>query len=190
MEVQVTLTNITAAAILTQFLLMMIMFAGTEILRRGAGAPVQIKHNSLRFNIVRLPYIILISALVTLGFLVFSDEFASIWKPLFHSFSSFPTLRAPSAMLIMFTIDIITVAYLVKLTGGSRISPFSPIFFILPALAIFLRESFGRLTFYVLFVSFIYTIFMGGSENFERGQASFTYGLVFFFFFFFFFCYY
>ena len=48
----------------------------------------------------------------------------------------------------MFLLDIIGAALLMGITGGSKDSPFSAVLFMLPALAIFLREDPSRFFFY------------------------------------------
>jgi hypothetical protein len=50
------------------------------------------------------------------------------------------------------------VTILVFLTGGGSESVFSPIYFIVPALAIFLREPLGRVITYLIVVSLAFTI--------------------------------
>jgi hypothetical protein len=88
--------------------------------------------------------------------LLFSDEFSIVWKPLFGG-TTLPVIQWSNALFIMFTMNIICVTIIVSRTGGSRYSSFSPIYFILPALAIFLREPIGRIVLYTLFVSILFT---------------------------------
>lgn len=157
MDATINTVNITGAALLTQFLLTIIMFVAAALVRQGEG---YISHNSPSVHqaVHRLPWIILGSALITVGCLVFSDEFTTVWKPLFGGNASSPTIRSSNATLIMFVIDIACVAYLVRYTGGSRVSPFSPIYFILPGLAIFLREPYSRIVFYIVAVAVVFVL--------------------------------
>ncbi len=60
--------------------------------------------------------------------------------------------------MLMFILNIICVTILVFLTGGGSESVFSPIYFIVPALAIFLREPLGRVITYLIAVSLAFTI--------------------------------
>lgn len=145
--------NITAAALITQFSIIIIMFLGATILRGGE------KYLPFYRDVPRSSFfgwLILSFAIVTIGSLIFSDEFSSIWKPLFGTIA-FPTVRWSFALLITFTLNIICISFLVRGTGGSLVSPFSPIYFILPALAIFLREGLGRIIFYLILVSIMFS---------------------------------
>jgi len=158
--------NITAAALITQFSIIIIMFIGTTILREGdKSVPF---YRSIPVSSF-FSWLILSFALVTIGCLIFSDEFSNIWKPLFGT-TALPTIRWSYSLLIMFTLNIICVSLLIKDTGGSIISPFSPIYFILPALAIFLREGLGRIVFYLVLVSIMFTFNLISTGNL-RGQA-------------------
>jgi hypothetical protein len=58
----------------------------------------------------------------------------------------------------MFTLDVLCVNFMVLGSGGARASPFSPIYFILPALAIFLRESPTRIWFYLILVLVVFSL--------------------------------
>lgn len=145
--------NITAAALITQFSIIIIMFIGATILRGGEKS-IPFHRDVPRSSF--FSWLILSFALVTIGGLIFSDEFSNIWKPLF-GIIAFPTIRWSYALLVMFALNIIYVSILVRGTGGSLVSPFSPIYFILPALAIFLREGFGRIIFYLVLISIMFT---------------------------------
>lgn len=154
MKEAVSPINITAAALITQFSIIIIMFVGATILRGGE------KYLPFYRDVPRSSFfgwLILTFALVTIGGLIFSDEFSSFWKPLFGTIA-FPTIQWSVALLIMFTLNIICVSILVRGTGGSFVSPFSPIYFILPALAIFLREGMGRIIIYLMLVSIMFTL--------------------------------
>jgi hypothetical protein len=59
--------------------------------------------------------------------------------------------------LIVFLLDVFCSALLVHLTGGSFKSPFTPVYFILPAMAFFLRESPRR----VILYTFLISVFFG-----------------------------
>ena len=139
--------NITGAALITQISLITIMFLGALILKLKSTASY-IPH--------QFAWIILSFMLIGTGCLLFSDEFSTIWKPLFGD-ADLPVIKWSTALLIMFLTNIICVSILVSNTGGSRDSAFSPIYFILPALAIFLRESMGRIILYSVLVSIVFT---------------------------------
>ncbi len=142
--------NIAGAAIITQISLIAIMFVGALILRFRS-----IYYGVQRFS--NLGWIILLFSLITLFSMVYSDEFSTLWGPLFVT--ARPTLlKWSTAIMLMFIFNIICVAILVFLTGGGRESVFSPIYFIIPALAIFLREPLGRVITYLIAVSLAFTI--------------------------------
>ncbi|MFP5262515.1 MAG: hypothetical protein ACLGJB_11475 [Blastocatellia bacterium] len=98
------------------------------------------------------------SALLSLGVLIFSGEFSAIWKPLFGKDMLSPTIGSSLALHIMFFSNIFCIFGLVQATGGSYSSSFSPLYFILPALAIFLRESFFWIAIYVVIVACLVTL--------------------------------
>lgn len=106
---------------------------------------------------------------------IFSDDFSVIWKPVLGG-TSIPTIKTSIAMQVMFIGDISAISYLTWLTGDSQSSPFTTIYFILPALAIFLREPFGRVTFYtvwviVLFSGTMFALKYKESEDQHRSTA-------------------
>lgn len=138
--------NITAAALTAQFSLLVIMAVATAIMRFGRS-----HHQSSS------PLLILGLGLVTLGFLLFTQDVRSLWQPLLGE-TALPSIGSSAALLIMFCLDITCVMILVFFTDGSHGSPFSPLFFILPIIAIFLREPFSRLALYVATVSVFFTV--------------------------------
>jgi len=138
-------SNITGAAVIAQFAIIVIMFVGAAILHKGEEtAPFY--YGRSRFS--HLGWKILAFALLTIGCLLFSDEFSKLWRPLLEDVS-IPTLPWRLAVLVMFLSDIVLVTILVSNTGGSKDSAFAPLFFLLPTLAILLREPLGRLLLYV-----------------------------------------
>lgn len=92
---------------------------------------------------------ILLLTLVAFVILVLSEEFYSIIQPMFNG-ASLNTLRTSTAIFSVLLLDTMLVCYLVVKTNGSHKSPFTSAFFIIPAIAIFLRMSptvFWALTF-------------------------------------------
>ena len=151
MHEAITPANITGAAFITQLSLVVIMFICAGALSWGNKyAPGEyFSATFIMINIITL-------MLITFGCLAFSDEFSPIWKPLFGGVMM-PLFKWSTALFIMFTLDIICVFIMVAVTGGSQMSGFSPIYFILPALAIFLRESLGRIILYVILISILFS---------------------------------
>ncbi len=149
--------NIAAGALIAQFSLLVIMFSAAIILKRGEMyTPAYRRETSYS----SLSWIILSLTLITIGFLVFSDEISNVWNPVFGTMQ-FSGIKWSTSLFMMFTFDISYVSFLVALSGGSQRSPFSPIYFLLPALAIFLREPLSRIIFYLICISlsFSYNLF-------------------------------
>lgn len=145
--------NIVAAAFIIQFSLMLI-FAFSALF---FGA--QRKHymgDTEPTTDRELSRTVLVLSLVTIGLLVFSDEFSNVWKPLFRDFA-FSGIKWSQALFLIFILDIVWVSIMVWKTGGSVVSACSPIYFILPALAIFLRESSSHIIIYVFLVILSYS---------------------------------
>lgn len=170
--------NITAAALITQFALVIIVFVTTVIMRWGEPRESVFRDspNSTRLHVVTLGF-----GVLTIGCLLFSDEFANIWKPLFTEMP-FGGLGWSFALQTTFLLNIVWVTVLAAMTGGGTTSPFSPIYFIVPALAIFLRESPGRIVLDVVLVSvgFSWNLLTGGVRGGDRGGTNRTlaYGFV------------
>lgn len=79
--------------------------------------------------------------------LMLTDAFASTWKTVYVGLTT-PSVSVTTAMRMMFFADIIAIAILIYQTGGSRTSAFGPVFFIVPALALFLHQSFAQVLVY------------------------------------------
>ena len=103
-----------------------------------------------------MPWIVLGFSLLTTGALFFSEPYSTLWKPLLGELGA-PSIDSSSALLIALVADILAVFWLAQLTSGAN-SPFVPVFFILPALAIFLREGFVRVVWYVILISVLFSV--------------------------------
>jgi len=152
----VTPSNITGAAVFAQFSIVVIMSVGAAIIHKGEHKKPSY-YGKPRFS--SLAWTILLFALITIGCLLLSDEFAKLWLPLIHNAST-PTMPWRVAIFVMFVLDIFCVTILVRLTGGSRNSAFSPLYFLLPTLSILLREPPLRLLIYVSLTIFFFTILL------------------------------
>lgn len=165
--------NITSAAIITQFSAGAIMFIGALILYGGKGFVPSYRDSGPDFS--KLAWIIIAFILLTLGCLVFSDEFSKLYQPLFGS-ASFPLLPWSAALVIVYTLNIFCVAVLVASTGGSRISPFTPLYTIFLTLAIFLREPLERIIFYLILTTILFSMTfksnLFSSKTFEEPTSS------------------
>jgi hypothetical protein len=154
--------NITGAAFIAQFAIIVIMFIGAAILHKDDG----------RQRFPQLVWNILAFALLTIGCLLFSDEFSKLWRPLLEN-TSIPTMPWRLAVVVMFLFDIVLVTILVFYTGGSKDSPFGPLYFLLPTLAILLREPVGRLVLYVslTIISFSIMLYLNLGLSLDNKQA-------------------
>lgn len=153
MAQSVSPVNVVAAAFIIQFSLMLIfsfsaLFLGARR-KHYMGDPETTTDRGLSG-------IVLLFSLVTIGLLVFSDGLSNVWKPLFQDFD-FSGIKWSQALFGIFILDIVWVTIMVWKTGGSVVSVCSPIYVILPALAIFLRESSSRIIIYVFLVILSYS---------------------------------
>ena len=148
----ITPTNITAAALVMQILLVSIIYIGIRILMAQNR---ELSSRSLRWH---LGWMVTLT-LVTVALLLFSDSLAGVWKPLFGQ-TYFPLVGSSRALLWVLLIDIGCTAWIVLQTGGSHRSPFTTIYFMLPPIAIFLREHTGRVIVYTFLVAFLFSVGM------------------------------
>lgn len=98
---------------------------------------------------------LLILVLATIAILVFTTEMSASWAVLFKS-QGFVGIPRNVSMPTVFVIDILITARLVHRTGGSIDSPFQPIFFLIPTLALLLYEPSIRIAFYAFLVSAVF----------------------------------
>ena len=131
--------NIATAALVMQFSIILIMALGVAALSIFSGVK----------KVSGVVPIILFLAILSIGFLMFSDPLYSTWAPLFGS-NSIGGLKWSLSLLVVFILDISAVALLVWLTGGSMNSVFTPIYFMLPPMGIFLREPGQHILAYLL----------------------------------------
>jgi hypothetical protein len=104
-------------------------------------------------------FILLALALLTVVPLMLTSGYTAIWIPYFGGSTEIGIQRSASIAL-MFVFDILALSALVWKTGGSLNTPFQTIYFLLPALAIFLREPVIRLLLYFTFVTTSFTLLM------------------------------
>lgn len=152
MESAITPTNITGAALIAQFSILLILLMGFVILSKSSrlfflGSVEDVNATPIILNL----------ALFSIGALFFSDEFSKIYSPMFGD-TNLSVIKWSTAICAVFIANTIAVNRLVALTGGSMASPFTPVYFMLPALAIFLREPTGRVVFYLLLVIILFSL--------------------------------
>ncbi|HEX5412670.1 MAG TPA: hypothetical protein VFZ27_12545 [Terriglobia bacterium] len=144
-----------AASLWMQFILIVLMASGAVLILRKEEGRRSLYHNP--DNVPRYLLILIPFSLGTMGMLLFSDQFSVLTRPLFSGIQ-IGLIRWPTAILWVFIADIACTAILVLLTGGSYGSPFTSVYFILPALAFFLRESPQRVLAYTLAIGALFVI--------------------------------
>jgi hypothetical protein len=125
-------------------------------------------------------WLILILLLVSVATLVFTHSLSTFWVGLFQN-TNFSGLADRTATLIVFLIDIVITTLLVANTGGSVDSPFQPIFFLIPTLALLLFETPFRVVVYAALVGVSFTFLLVQSEPLHEAQrrgAKVAYGVV------------
>ena len=150
----VSAVNITSAALITQFFLAIIAFIAIFILRSGEpnGSAFRDEPDSSFLYFVTLGF-----ALASIGCLIFSDEYAITWRPLFQDVP-FRGIGWTLALKLVFILDIVWVTIVVAGTGGSSNSPFAPIYFMIPVFAIFLREPIRWLVIYLILITLTFSL--------------------------------
>lgn len=168
--------TIVNGTLLAQFLLCLIMFIAAEMIRppRSASTFLSGAYLSRGFS-----WEILSLLLISMAALIFSDVLSASWAELFKN-TNFSGIKYRTAILVVFLADIIITTRLVDVTGGSVDSPFQPIFFLIPTLAILLSESSGRVIIYSLLVSiaFIALLYTRPTQNGQAQRIRSSYGFV------------
>jgi hypothetical protein len=144
-------TSVVAATLVAQVSIIVVMFAISVLIawgNRGVGGGA---------------YIVLALALVTLITLMFTRGYSATWGPLLGTNAPVGLARSTS-MLVVFLVNIAAVHALVVMTGGSRESPFSAIYFLIPTLALFLRESLDHVVLFLSLVAASYTYLSLGNR--------------------------
>lgn len=169
--------NIAAAALIAHLCILTVVFVACVLIRWGQDTRTLL--DSAPPNTGHFFGYIAACALLTIGCLCFTDQLQPLWKPLFGE-ADIPSLRWSTAIALTFTADLGLVTLLVIPTGGSAVSPFNPIFFVMPVLAIFLREPLVRVVGYVLLVVALFTItfFRPRNGRESSGAVRFAYWFV------------
>jgi hypothetical protein len=164
-------SSIIAAALVMQFSVIAIFFMGAVWVGRLE------KHEFMRFyqtpSVGRSMWVLLMFAVVTLGSLLFSDQFYQLWNPL-SAGVNFGWIRWSRAVFIVFLMDIGCCAILVRLSGGSARSPFTPLYFVLPALGFFLREAPYRVVLYTVVIAVLFVIGLIAPEDSNEQKIDYT----------------
>lgn len=142
-----------------------IMSIGAYLIRHTIDNP---RHTG-RPRFLTSPWILAL-ALLSVGMLVTSDAFSGVWAPLLN-YPVGSLMSWSTALFWVFILDIVVQTILVVGTGGGRDSPFQPIYFLLPTLAIFLHEPDGRVVTYLALVAVSFSISMAYMSPISMVQA-------------------
>ena len=149
--------NLAAAALIAQFVFVVILMVGSIVVRLP-DHPDEVRGSPSFMGAI------LLLAVITLGALMLSDDLAAIWRPVYANLK-FTAPSLSTGFLIVFFADALFVWFLIWLTGGSTQSPFTPVLFMIPTLAIFLREPLGRVLFYVCSVGVVFIVTLGQPQG-------------------------
>lgn len=168
--------NVAAATFLVELLLITVLAITSSLFRGNRWPPGMSAHlhpgfpptqDSAGGALRRSPTLFV--ALASFAVLLISDEFYSIWSPIFQGVG-INTISAATAIGTVFILNLFLVAYLMFATGGSRGSPFLSALFTIPALAIFLRLPPSMFITYAVLACVLYLVML--APAFERVQSN------------------
>lgn len=163
--------NIIAAAFLAQIAVTLIVSLGTALRqaenRIWTSRASQVNENGPIYKFLA------IAAVITLLLLSLTDAFSPLWVPTMRDFQ-YGGIPWGSAILWVWISDILLIGWLVGYTGGSRTSPFTPLFFVFPTIALFLHEPGWRIFLYAALVVNLFTfcLFIPVNED-QQNKSSF-----------------
>jgi hypothetical protein len=150
--------NIAVAALITQLLMTVIMIVGAFLIWT-AEQRIPYYRKAKGPDAKTFGWVILLVVVFTIVPLILADAIVALWAPVFAGVHV-PTVPTATAIEAMFVVDILGIATLVYQTGGSRMSAFSPLLFVLPALALFLQQSFRSVIFLSVLLFFAFWLLM------------------------------
>lgn len=142
--------SVIGAAILMQISLLAIIFFGT-VLRTSS------KYGMKKISSGAIYATGLMLAIFTIPILVLSENLYAMWAGIMGDLQ-LPTITHSVAMMLVFIFNIATTILLVSLTGGTSRSQYTSILFLIPTLAIFLRETPIKFLTYTLVVAGYYLL--------------------------------
>lgn len=169
--------TIITGSLLAQVLLGVLMFVAASIMQAHQPRTAMFRGEPIHGE---YSWLILILLLVSVATLVFTHSLSTFWVGLFQN-TSFAGIPDKTATLIVFVIDIVITTLLVANTGGSVDSPFQPIFFLIPTLALLLFESSLRVISYAALVGVSFTFLLVQADPLHEAQrrgAKKAYGFV------------
>lgn len=84
-------------------------------------------------------YLIVFFAILSMAFVSLTADYYPVWSPILGDIT-LPTIERRNAFTFVFAMDLSVLYFLILNTGGSNYSPFTSMLFLIPTLAIFLRE--------------------------------------------------
>ncbi len=151
----ITPITIASGTLISQVFLLIIVALGATLLNGPGGS----YFSRIPISMPSLPAVILAMALLSLGALLFSSGLTGTWSPLLGTMAP-PGIPDGWALLWVILIDVGGLSFLVAGTGGSQQSPFQATYFLLPTLAIFLRQSTPRVLFTAALVAVSFSLCM------------------------------
>lgn len=149
-------STIISGALLAQVVLGVILFSASSIIEAYQPRAFVFRNEPRPINFGSQ---LLILVLGSLFILVLTKGQSSLWIGLFKN-TSFVGISRDFALPAIFIIDIVIATRIVYATGGSIHSPFQPIFFLIPTLAVLLYESSVRVAFYTFLVAAAFVVLM------------------------------
>ena len=146
MTTPITPAALSGASIVIQICVLAIAYVALGILGRSlnGGLTTHGSHSTL-----------VLWLLLTIIVIVMGEDLYAQWSPVLGDVA-LPSIPREGAFVAVFVLDIIFVTVLIFRTGGAKMSPFTSILFLLPTLAIFLREPAWRFLLYSFLVGAIY----------------------------------
>lgn len=159
--------NVAGGTIVVQVCLLTIIALGIALERDSESSDN--RRCSLKQRAYGLTVVLAILSIIAVAL---STDFYQVWSPLLGDVG-IPTLNRSHAFVVVFMLDIIAVICLIEWSGGSRSSPFTSMLFLIPALAIFLREPPVKFLIYagVVSVYYFFTCMERGRYKMPLGWA-------------------
>lgn len=146
--------NLAQGAILSQFFIIAILFVGGAIMRRKRSFGNW--NRGIATN-DQIGWWTLFLAILTIGSLLISDAISANWESLFHNLS-YQGIAWRTALRLSFLADLVMLFWFVYWTGGSVDSPFQPLWFLVPTLALFLQEPTYWVVIYATLATLLFSV--------------------------------
>lgn len=146
--------NVVAGALVAQLALAAMTFGAVSLMARARSRSTIYREGDKDSNGT---FWVAVLLLISLVFLLFTDEMSSTWMALFNA-KKLAGFSRDTAMTAIFLIDIAITARLIYSTGGSIESPFQSVLFLVPALALLLYEPAIRVWVYSASVALVFLV--------------------------------